>query len=61
VVLQVDNIKQAFHLLDEAKRAHEGANRPVRRPRLRPERAEDADSEAVPEGVEAEIGRPVHG
>ncbi|HUR61189.1 MAG TPA: cyanophycin synthetase [Candidatus Thermoplasmatota archaeon] len=57
VVLQVDNIKQAFRMLDEARRAHEGTSRPVRRPRVRPERAEDTDSEAVPEGVEATIGR----
>jgi cyanophycin synthetase len=39
VVLQVDDVKQAFTLLEEARSSH-GANRPQRRPRLRAERPE---------------------
>jgi cyanophycin synthetase len=40
VVLQVDDVKQAFTLLEEARGGHGGPNRPQRRPRLRAERQE---------------------
>ncbi|HEX2066707.1 MAG TPA: Mur ligase family protein, partial [Candidatus Thermoplasmatota archaeon] len=52
VVLQVDDIKQAFALLEEARGAH-GASRPQRRPRPRAERGEPDDPPAANGTAEA--------